>query len=83
MLEMEIEFYNENKADWLSKYSERFIIVKGRELVGVFNTSDEALAEGARRFGLDSFLIRRVTEHEERISIPALTLGLINAAVSH
>jgi hypothetical protein len=41
------------------------------------------LSEGARRFGLDSYLIRQVEESEEPVSIPALTLGILGANTPH
>ena len=40
---------------------------------------DEALREGGRRFGLQSFLVRRVIETIAEVSFPALALGLIHA----
>lgn len=77
VLEKEIEAYERNLEDWLRQYKDRFVLVKGEKLIGVFNTTDEALSEGARQFGLESFLVRQVKEEEEKISVPALTLGLL------
>jgi hypothetical protein len=79
MLEQELHVYDEHLSEWLGQYRGRFVLVKGAELVGVFNTVDEALAEGARRFGLSSFLVRRVEPVQEEVRIPALTLGLLRA----
>jgi len=66
-LDQEIRFYNDNLADWLTRFKDRFVLVKGDELIGVYNTSSEALAEGARRFGLQSFLVRQVQEQQPDI----------------
>ncbi|MEW5717969.1 MAG: hypothetical protein AB1817_05025 [Chloroflexota bacterium] len=79
MLDQELRFYQENKAMLLSQYNGKFIVIKGQELIGSFDTINDALAEGARRFGLESFLVRRVQERQEEIRVPALTLGLLNA----
>ena len=79
MLEQEREFFARNRAEWLRRHAGRVVLVKGERLVGVFNTIDEAVKEGARLFGLDSFLIRRVEEIEETLSAPALTLGILDA----
>ena len=79
MLEQERQFYKENFADWLSRYSGKFVVVKGRELIGVFDIIEDALAEGARRFGLEPFLVRRVQEQADQINIPALSLGILRA----
>lgn len=79
MLEQEIKFYQDNLEAWLTNFAGKFVVVKGNELIGVFDTIDAALSEGARRFGLNSFLVRRVERTPQEIRIPALTLGLISA----
>jgi len=79
MLEQELRFYDEHFQEWLSRYGGRFVLVKGSELIGVFNTVDEALSEGARRFGLESLLIRQVLSQQPEVRIPALTLGILRA----
>ena len=79
MLEEERRFYDENASEWLKTYANRFVVVKERELVGVFNTLDEALATGARRFGLQSFLVRQVLPRQSEMSAPALALGILRA----
>jgi hypothetical protein len=78
-LQVERKYFEENRARWVRRYHGRFALVKGRELVGVFNTVEEALGEGARRYGLTPFLVRQVTEEQKRVSIPALALGLLRA----
>ena len=54
-------------------------MVKGDNLAGVFDTMDEALAAGARTFGLQPFLVRQLGQPPEHVSIPALTMGLLRA----
>ena len=83
MLEKELAFYDKNLESWLSIYPGKFILVKGEELVGVFDTNEQALTTGASLFGLASFLIRRVEESKEDIRLPALTLGLLYANPTH
>jgi hypothetical protein len=79
MLEEERRFYAEHLDEWLSRLPGKFVLVKDSELVGAFDTVDEALAEGARRFGLTSFLVRRVEPEQAEVNIPALTLGVLHA----
>ena len=82
-LEREIEYFHKRLPELLKKHQGMFALVKGDTLVGLFRTVDEALAEGARRFGRESFLVRPVVEHEPEASIPALTLGLLHADLPH
>jgi hypothetical protein len=83
MLEMEIAFYEKNLEKWLTMYPGKFVLVKGMELVGVYDTNEQALATGASLFGLTSYLIRRVEKNKEDIRLPALTLGLLYANPAH
>ena len=78
MLEQERQFYSENLDKWLTQHAGKFVLVKGEELLGAYETYEDALAEGARRFGLQSFLVRRVGDVEQEVNIPALTLGLLH-----
>ena len=53
------------------------LVIKGEDVLGFFDSLDEALSAGGARFGLSSFLVRRAGEQQETIDIPALTLGLL------
>ena len=80
MLEKERQYFSEHLAELTSRHLGQFVVIKDAELIGTFNTIEEALAEGARRFGLKPFLVRQVTVAEEKgINIPALTLGILRA----
>jgi hypothetical protein len=60
----------------------QYVLIKGNE-IDFFNTLDAALSEAARRYGLDSYLIRRVATKQDEIIIPALTLGLLRADIPY
>jgi hypothetical protein len=83
MLAEERRYYDEHLPEWLERIPGRFVLVRGQDLVGQFDTYEEALAEGARRFGLSPYLVRRVEHHQPEVSAPALTLGLLNADSQH
>lgn len=83
MLEQEIQFFTDHLPEWLASQQGKFALIKNQELIGFFDQVELALAEGARRFGLQSFLVRRVLVAQEIISIPALTLGILRADTSH
>ena len=77
MLDLERETFAARSNGWSELYAGKFVLVKGDQLVGAFVTIDEALAAGASRYGLTSFLVRRLGEPPEQVSVPALTLGLL------
>jgi len=77
----ERKFFSEHQSEWKDAHAGKFVLVKGKELVGTFNRAEDAIAEGARRFGKEPFLVRSV-DQEKDIYIPALALGILNARSS-
>jgi hypothetical protein len=77
MLDKERKYFQQQRVEWLSKFPGKYVLVKDDELINVFNTPDEALIEGARRFGLEPFLVRQVEQDEKDVYVPALTLGIL------
>jgi len=83
MLDKERKYFEAHRGEWLKQHLGKFALVKGEELLGVFDTQQKALIEGARRFGIDGFLVRQVEESEQVVYIPALTLGILRANSTH
>jgi hypothetical protein len=80
VLNIELKFFEENKAKWVKIYSDKFVLIKGTELIGNFDTADAAVAEGARVYGgSTAFLVKKVSRTEENVFIPSLSLGLLYA----
>ena len=83
MLEKERKYFESNRSIWLKEYFGKFVLIKEENFLGTFDNQRDALIEGARRFGKESFLVRKVEESEELIYIPALTLGILRADTTH
>lgn len=84
MLDKERKFYKKKHPQLVKTSLGKFVVIKGDEIIGIFNTVEEALGEGARRFGLQSFLVREIRhEIETTVNIPALTLGILSANSTH
>lgn len=75
----ERKYFHQCQAEWKKAHSGKFVLVKGKELVGTYNHAEDAVAEGARRFGAEPFLVRSVDQTEDNLYIPALALGILNA----
>lgn len=75
----ERKFFAEHRSEWKKAHTGKFVLVKGRQLIGTFNRAEDAVAEGARRFGTEPFLVRNVEQSEDEVYIPALALGILNA----
>jgi hypothetical protein len=78
-LEIEIEYYNELLPELLKKHGEgKFVIIKWRELLGVFDTNDEGYGAGLNAYGVVSFLLRPIREVE-----PILVMRMVPARYIH
>ncbi|MFB3880551.1 MAG: hypothetical protein ACE149_04770 [Armatimonadota bacterium] len=78
-LKDELAFYERNKPEFLLEHEGKFVLIKDSQLIGVFESAEQAYAEGLDKLGNVPFLIKQVAREEAVESIPALHLGLIRA----
>jgi hypothetical protein len=84
MLEKELEYFAQHQEEYQRLYPGKFVVIKGNEFAGAFNTVDEAVQVGARTYGLTSFLVRQSDQlNNEEITAPALALGILRANSSY
>jgi hypothetical protein len=79
MLDTERQFFEENREDLLRKFPGKFVVVKNKQVLGGFQSIQEALGAGGREYGSVPFLVRRTDQAPENVAIPALTLGILSA----
>ncbi len=76
-LATEIAYFNAQRPLLLQHHAGKFVLIKGEELIGSFDMAETAFNEGARRFGLDGFLMKQVVPVEPPATSPALYAGLL------
>jgi hypothetical protein len=77
-LEQELATLGREKDRLEREHRGKFVLVRGDQIVGTFDTFDAAAEEALRRFGQGPYLIRQIGE--ETMSLPpALVYGLIHA----
>jgi hypothetical protein len=81
LLQSEYDFYRKNKTELVQKYSGKFIVIKGEEILAPFDTDADAYKAGLLKFGIVPIFITRVLPEEEKGVIPVLQLGLLNAGL--
>lgn len=81
VLREELAFFDEKKQALLRTHPGQLALIKGHTLVGVFPTSEEAYREGVSRFGRETFLIKRIVEHETPELVPLLAYSLGRANI--
>ena len=63
-LEQELKTYEKEKEKLLKEARGKFVLIKGSEIIGVYTSQEDALAEGYKRFGNQEFLVKEITEVE-------------------
>ena len=58
-LEQEIATYYRHLPELLGQYG-RFVLIKGTDVAGTFDSYRDALTAGYQRFQLDSFLVKQI-----------------------
>ena len=79
--EIEIERYNELLPELLESSKGKFVVIKGRELLGIYDSNDDAYEAALDKYGLSGFLLRPVRETQQVVSIPALQLGILHGRI--
>lgn len=59
-LEAEIKAFDERRTELEQHHKGKFVVFRGDEFIGAFDTVDAAAAEAVRRFGRGPYLIRQV-----------------------
>ena len=67
-LKKEFEYYKKEQKDLVDKYEGKFVVIKDREVKGVYDTEIEAYQESQKQYELGSFLIQKVEEGEGNYS---------------
>ena len=74
-LEEEIAFYEEQRAKLVDEHGGEFVLIKGRNLCGFFNTEIDAIKAGYEKFGAEPFLVRVCTEVRTPVLFTSLYVG--------
>jgi len=64
-LKKEYKIFRSHLNQWLTQHSGEFVLIKGIEVIGFFETYEGALNAGLQRFGNVPFFIKAVLEKEE------------------
>jgi hypothetical protein len=66
MLDKEFKYYLDNQNELLKKYNNRFIVIVGKEVVGDYDSFEQALFQSIeKKYELGTFLIQECTEGED------------------
>ncbi len=80
-LEKELAYYEKAKEELLKNHEGKYALVKDEAFLGAFDTAENAYNEGIKRFGQQSFLVKKISRSEEVYRNQALAVGLMNARI--
>lgn len=63
-LKEETRTYEAHVGEW-AEHKGKFVLIRGTEVAGFFDTYEKALTAGYERFGVADFLVREVRRHQE------------------
>lgn len=67
-LEKELKTYKE-KLPELAHDEGKFVLIHGEDVIDTFSSYEDALKEGYKRFGLESFLVKQIRSIEQVLFI--------------
>ena len=65
-LSEELKIYEENKAKLIKEANGKFVLIKGKEIVNIFDTQMDAIKVGIDKFGNDPFLVKKIEEVDQK-----------------
>lgn len=74
VLEKETETYLKNEKTLLQESLGKFVLIKDTQIVGVFESQNDAITQGINKYGNTPFLVRKI---EQQPSIQNFTSNLI------
>jgi hypothetical protein len=75
-LAKELETYQENRDSLLSTAEGRFVLIKGEDVLGEFDTEADAIRQGYLQLGNVPFLVKQVLQLERKFTLPSSLIEL-------
>lgn len=63
-LKREFDFYLANQADMVKKHNGKYVVIKNRAVIGVYETEAAAVGETVKAHELGTFLVQKVEPGE-------------------
>ena len=80
-LEQETRWFDDQRAHLVQAYFGKFLVIKGDQVLGSYDSAQAAYEAGIRALGSDQFLVRQVLPTEPVHHMPAVWLGALRATV--
>lgn len=61
ILKPEFDYYRENQAELVARYDGRYVVIKGREVLGDYESLAKAVAATTQHHAIGTFLVQKVS----------------------
>lgn len=75
-LQEEVAFFERQRLELLERASGKYVLIKGTEVIGIFDTEIEAARAGYRQIGNEPFLIKHIVEADVPLIFTSFNLGV-------
>ena len=75
-LDAELRYFNAHRTELLHDAQGKFALIKGEELLGVFDSETAAIRHGYETLGNVPFLVKKVTETDIPLNFTSFNLGV-------
>lgn len=65
MLNTEFKYYHDKHRELLKKYAIKFVVIKGKKIIGVYNSHSEAYKGTIKTEELGTFLIKEILNEKD------------------
>ena len=76
LLETELKTYEDHRDELLGSDSGKFALIKGEQVISVFDTKADAIRNGYERFGNAPFLVKQIVQVEAPQNFTSNLLGV-------
>ena len=77
-LARELRTYEAHKDELLQHSPGRYVLIKGSEIVGLYEREEDAFKEAFKRFRLYTFMVQRVQKEFDRVYVGGSSFEFLN-----
>lgn len=75
-LEIELRYFNAHRTELVHDALGKFALIKGEQLIGIFDSDTIAIRHGYATLGNVPFLVKKVTEVDIPLNFTSFNLGV-------
>jgi hypothetical protein len=76
ILQAEVEFFEANRFKLLDQAAGKYVLIKGAEIKGIYETELEAVRAGYEILGNQAFLVKHIVEADVPLTFTSFNLGI-------